>query len=135
MLHGTWRSILTKGVTDLARSAVRGYMMAVVLCVVIPSARLTFFDLLFALSTNISNFFLVFVLQVAAVLIFKIINTIVMQPVNLPLIGQSTDSNMLGRQSQNLINAITSSNSMLKVIRHYIHQLRVDSSRNSASMH
>jgi hypothetical protein len=89
-------------------------MFATPVCVLLPSLRLTFFDLVLAFNTNLSNFFIIFVLQVAAYFVFEIINWAVMQPIDLPLISQVTAGRQ-SRQQQNLMNAITSDNDLLRV--------------------
>ncbi|KAI6189386.1 Nucleoporin protein Ndc1-Nup [Aphelenchoides bicaudatus] len=112
MLFNVWRLILKRGGTDLAQNVARGYMIATPLCMLIPSFRFSFFDLIFAFSTNISNFFLIFVLQAAVRFMFEIINLTVMQPILLPLIGQGSGRH--DRPQPNLINAITSENDLLR---------------------
>lgn len=106
---------MNRSAGDLARNVARGYMLATPLCVLFPALRHNFFDLIFAFKTNISNFFLVFILQIGIRLILESINLVAMQPVNLPLTSQTVGTGRQTRQQQNLINAITSENDLLRV--------------------
>lgn len=115
MLLRAWKPILTKSGKDLARNAARGYMLATPICLLTSSLRLTFFDLILAFNTNVSNFFIILVLQVGVNLIFEVINLVTMQPIDLPLISQASGTIRQGRLQQNLINAITSDNDLLRV--------------------
>jgi hypothetical protein len=114
MLQRAWRPILEKCGGDLARNVARGYMLAAPICLLFPTLRFTFFDLIFAFHTNVSNFVVIFVVQIAASFMFEIINLLTMQPIPLPLISQATFGRQ-SRQHQNLINALTSENNLLRV--------------------
>lgn len=115
MLRNEWRQILNKSSRDLARNVARSYMIVVPLCALLVPLRRSFFDLIFAFHTNVSNFFLIFAFQVVVRLIFEIINVVTMQPINLPLISQSLSSDRSTKQQQNLLNAITSEDDLLRV--------------------